>query len=102
MILMNGNSDYGNYHAFCHNGRKFLHVDRFLCTYLQTNWLTNQFQNDAVPLIHHLEFSPSVEGVMTFLFGRVMLCRDLEVAAQVARELGCSCVTLDGDRVRIR
>ncbi len=34
-----------------------------------------------------------------YIFGRTLICRNLEVATQLARTTGLDCVTLDGDQV---
>ncbi|BET00979.1 Structural maintenance of chromosomes [Nesidiocoris tenuis] len=58
------------------------------------------FQNDASPLINSVRFPDAVGNAITFALGNVIVCRNLEVAAQVAKSCRCSCVTLEGDIVR--
>jgi structural maintenance of chromosome 3 (chondroitin sulfate proteoglycan 6) len=36
---------------------------------------------------------------MRYIFGKTMICRNLEVASVLARTTGLDCVTLDGDQV---
>merc|ERR1719460_3175611 len=36
---------------------------------------------------------------LRYIFGRTLICRNLEVATQLARTTGLDCVTLDGDQV---
>lgn len=35
-----------------------------------------------------------------YIFGRTLICRNLEVATKLAKTTGLDCVTLDGDQVR--
>ncbi|WRT67771.1 uncharacterized protein IL334_004744 [Kwoniella shivajii] len=55
--------------------------------------------NDAVPLIHKLKFNR--EYVMAFeqVFGRTIVCDDLQTAAQYTRSHNLNSVTMEGDRV---
>lgn len=46
-----------------------------------------------------IEYSPSIEIVMKYLFGGIMICSELEVASQVAKKYGLTCITLQGDKV---
>merc|ERR1712156_528001 len=54
---------------------------------------------DAIPMVSKLDYEENVEKVMKYIFGRTMICRNLEVATQLARTTGLDCVTLDGDQV---
>lgn len=45
-------------------------------------------------LFHH-----RYDKALRYLFGRTLICRNLEVATQLARTTGLDCVTLDGDQV---
>ena len=55
--------------------------------------------NDAIPLISKLEYKPAVEKVVKHVFDKVLLCRNAEVATQLAKETKMDCVLLDGDFV---
>jgi structural maintenance of chromosome 3 (chondroitin sulfate proteoglycan 6) len=57
--------------------------------------------DDVRPLLGFLEFDATVAPAMQQAFGRVLLCRNLAVAAKYAKEAagGFTCVTLDGDIV---
>lgn len=59
-------------------------------------------RNDVVPLLskvkHDARFAPAFQQV----FGRVAICRDLEVASEVSRGGVLNCITLDGDEVNRR
>nr|CAI5848554.1 unnamed protein product [Callosobruchus analis] len=53
---------------------------------------------DAVPIIDQLRYDKKCDKAMRFVLGKTMICRDLEVATNVARTAGLDCVTLDGDK----
>lgn len=54
---------------------------------------------DAVPMIKKLRYEPKVDVTMKFIFGKVLICRSLEVATSLARTSTLDCITLDGDQV---
>lgn len=56
------------------------------------------FQN-VRPLIDVIKFSENIEKAMKFIFGKILICKDLEIAVHVARLYRFTCVTLDGDKV---
>merc|ERR1712045_975951 len=39
------------------------------------------------------------DKALRYIFGRTLICRNLEVATKLARTTGLDCVTLDGDQV---
>jgi hypothetical protein len=43
----------------------------------------------------------NVFQALRYIFGRTLICRNLEVATQLARTTGLDCVTLDGDQVKL-
>ncbi|KIR29832.1 chromosome associated protein [Cryptococcus deuterogattii 99/473] len=55
--------------------------------------------NDAIPMIQKLQFDR--EYVMAFeqVFGRTIICEDLQSAAHYTRSHGLNAVTIEGDRV---
>lgn len=67
----------------------------------------NRIQNVDSPItdkqrgvINRLTFDPEFASIMRNIFGRVLICRDLEHAAQEGRTRnGVKCVTLSGDMV---
>ena len=54
---------------------------------------------EAVPLLSKLRFKPQHEPAFRHVFGRSLVCKDLDTACRVAATSGCDCVTLDGDAV---
>ncbi|GAB6024529.1 hypothetical protein CHUAL_009682 [Chamberlinius hualienensis] len=55
--------------------------------------------NDAIPMISKLNFEPKYGKAMVYIFGKTLICRNLEVATQLARTTNLDCITLDGDQV---
>uniref|UniRef100_T1HEQ8 SMC hinge domain-containing protein n=1 Tax=Rhodnius prolixus TaxID=13249 RepID=T1HEQ8_RHOPR len=51
------------------------------------------------PLIDVIKFSENIEKAMKFIFGKILICKDLEIAVHVARLYRFTCVTLDGDKI---
>ncbi|KAF6167276.1 hypothetical protein GIB67_043137 [Kingdonia uniflora] len=55
--------------------------------------------SDVVPLLKKLTFSSHYNAAFQQVFGRTVICRDLDVATKVARTNGLDCITLEGDQV---
>ncbi|XP_043703030.1 structural maintenance of chromosomes protein 3 [Telopea speciosissima] len=55
--------------------------------------------SDVIPLIDKLKFSRNLSPAFAQVFGRTLVCRDLDVATRVARSDGLDCITLEGDQV---
>ncbi|KAI9351904.1 RecF/RecN/SMC [Pilaira anomala] len=56
-------------------------------------------KDDAVPLISQLQFEPQYQKAFEQVFGGVILCRTLEVAASYAKSFQLTVVTAEGNRV---
>lgn len=54
---------------------------------------------DVVPLLKKINFRQEYAPAFKQVFGRTVICRDLDVATKVARSDGLDCITLDGDQV---
>lgn len=54
---------------------------------------------DFVPLLKKLKYRADHRRAFEQVFGRTVICRDLETATKVARNNGLDCITLDGDQV---
>ncbi|CAM6125245.1 unnamed protein product [Calypogeia fissa] len=54
---------------------------------------------DVVPLLKKLRYNQHFSAAFGQVFGRTVICRDLEVATNVARSSEVDCITLDGDQV---
>ncbi|CAO2840950.1 unnamed protein product [Amaranthus hypochondriacus] len=55
--------------------------------------------DDVVPLLKKLKFQDMYTKAFSQVFGRTVVCRNLDVAARVARTDGLDCITLEGDQV---
>lgn len=53
----------------------------------------------AIPLMKKVEFAPIYRGVMEQVFGKTLLCRDNEIAADYAAKFDVDCVTMEGFQV---
>lgn len=68
----------------------------------QANFPT-KWGTDVVPLIGKLKYAPKFAPAVQQVFGKVVVCRSLEVATEVAAQDGnVSCVTMEGDQVERR
>ncbi|CAG0882056.1 unnamed protein product [Darwinula stevensoni] len=56
---------------------------------------------DAIPMVSKLQFDAKFDVAMKHIFGRTLICRNLEVATQLARSAQLDCITLDGDQVKL-
>ncbi|KAI4308346.1 hypothetical protein L6164_031429 [Bauhinia variegata] len=54
---------------------------------------------DVIPLLTRLNFKPEYSPAFSQVFARTVICRDLDVAARVARNDGVDCITLEGDQI---
>jgi len=54
---------------------------------------------DAIAMVSKLEYEDRYDKALRYIFGRTLICRNLEVATQLARTSHLDCVTLDGDQV---
>eukprot|EP00923_Selenidium_pygospionis_P001523 GHVN01002223.1.p1 GENE.GHVN01002223.1~~GHVN01002223.1.p1 ORF type:complete len:846 (-),score=134.52 GHVN01002223.1:548-3085(-) len=52
----------------------------------------------VVPLIECIEYPPHVKPAVESVFGRFLLCENIDVCRQFAKE-GFDCITVDGDKV---
>eukprot|EP01104_Vermistella_antarctica_P010638 TRINITY_DN2847_c1_g2_i3.p1 TRINITY_DN2847_c1_g2~~TRINITY_DN2847_c1_g2_i3.p1 ORF type:complete len:870 (-),score=309.49 TRINITY_DN2847_c1_g2_i3:51-2660(-) len=56
----------------------------------------------AMPLIDQLRFKPLFKKALQQVFGRTLICRNIQIASEYARSYNLNCVTLDGDQVNKR
>jgi len=54
---------------------------------------------DAIAMVTKLDYEEKYDKALRYIFGRTLICRNLEVATKLARTTGLDCVTLDGDQV---
>ncbi|CAN6816217.1 unnamed protein product [Brassica oleracea] len=55
--------------------------------------------SDAIPLLRRLKFDSKFAPAFGQVFGRTVVCQDLNVATRVAKSDGLDCITLEGDQV---
>ncbi|XP_063994564.1 structural maintenance of chromosomes protein 3-like [Diachasmimorpha longicaudata] len=55
--------------------------------------------SDAIPMISKLNYDGKYDRAMRYIFGKTLICRNLEAATNLARTSGLDCVTLEGDQV---
>ena len=58
--------------------------------------------SDAIPMISKLKFDTEYERAIKHVFGKTLICRNMETATQIARTQNLDCITLDGDQVSRR
>ncbi|WOK97408.1 structural maintenance of chromosomes protein 3 [Canna indica] len=61
--------------------------------------ITYPQSSDVVPLLKKLKFRSDYAPAFSQVFGRTVICRDLDVATNVARNNSLDCITLEGDQV---
>lgn len=50
-------------------------------------------------MVSKLHYDAKYDKAMRYLFGKTLICRNLEVATKLAKTTGLDCVTLEGDQV---
>lgn len=50
-------------------------------------------------MVSKLRYEPKYDKAIRYLFGKTLICRNLDVATKLARTTGLDCVTLEGDQV---
>ncbi|XWS71366.1 hypothetical protein CRYUN_Cryun03dG0132600 [Craigia yunnanensis] len=66
---------------------------------VKSTHVTYPQSSDVIPLLKKLNFSPKFAPAFAQVFGRTVICRDIDVATRVARTDGLDCITLEGDQV---
>ncbi len=51
---------------------------------------------DAVPVINQLQFDPMFQPALMQIFGKTLICRDMDRASQYAKNASLDCITLEG------
>ena len=54
--------------------------------------------NDAIEMISRLDYDPMFEKAFQQVFGKTIICPNLQIAAQYARSHGVTAITPEGDR----
>lgn len=50
-------------------------------------------------MVSKLKYGEKYDKAMRYLFGKTLICRNLDVATKLAKSTGLDCITLDGDSV---
>jgi structural maintenance of chromosome 3 (chondroitin sulfate proteoglycan 6) len=53
--------------------------------------------NDAISLLKKIKYESKVERAVKHVFDKILLCRNGEIATQLAKKARMDCVSLDGD-----
>ncbi|XP_020962796.1 structural maintenance of chromosomes protein 3-like isoform X2 [Arachis ipaensis] len=61
--------------------------------------ITYPQSSGVIPLLKKLNFKHDYNPAFSQVFGRTVVCKNLDVASRVARTDGLDCITLDGDQV---
>lgn len=72
-------------------------------TFMPLNRLRSRPMNmprasDTIPMIDKLQYDPAYERAFQHVFGKTIICPNLQVAAQYARSHGVNAITPEGDR----
>ena len=51
---------------------------------------------DVFPMIRELQFEPRFRQAMLTVFGKTLMCRDIDVASQYSKSANLDCVTMEG------
>lgn len=54
---------------------------------------------DSIPMISKLRYEEIYDKALRYIFGKTLICRNLERATELAKSTGLDCVTLEGDQV---
>lgn len=54
---------------------------------------------DSIPMISKLRYEEQYDKALRYIFGKTLICRNLERATELAKSTGLDCVTLEGDQV---
>eukprot|EP00894_Picocystis_sp_ML_P003562 jgi/Pico_ML_1/54079/g4504.t1 len=60
------------------------------------------YGTDVLPMINKLKFDEKFKPAMLQVFGKTLICRDLDVGTNVARTTQLNCVTLEGDQAVLK
>ncbi|EAW14318.1 chromosome segregation protein SMC [Aspergillus clavatus NRRL 1] len=72
-------------------------------TFMPLNRLRSRAANlprasDTIPMIDKLQYDPAYEKAFQHVFGKTIICPNLQVASQYARSHGVNAITPEGDR----
>ena len=50
-------------------------------------------------MVQKLKYDPKYAKAMKYIFGKTLICRNLECATELGKQFHLDCVTLEGDQV---
>lgn len=50
-------------------------------------------------MVSKLNYDVRFEKAMRYIFGKTLICRNLEVATEMSKQYNLDCITIDGDQV---
>lgn len=53
-------------------------------------------------MVNRLEYDKKLDKAMRYIFGRTLICRNLEIATNISKQYNLDCITIDGDQVSIQ
>lgn len=60
----------------------------------------NFFFQNAIAMVQKLKYDAKYAKAMKYIFGKTLICRNLECATELGKQFHLDCVTLEGDQVR--
>lgn len=66
---------------------------------LQSSSIEQSTSRDALPMIDQLQYDPMFQPAVSQVFGKTLICRDIDKAAQYSKSENLDCITLEGDQV---
>lgn len=55
--------------------------------------------NDSIPMISKLKYEEKYDKALRYIFGKTLMCRNLERATELTKTTGLDCITLEDDQV---
>ena len=55
--------------------------------------------SNVVPMINLLKYDKKLKNAMAHVFGKTLVCKNLDVATEMAKKSGLNCVTPEGEQV---
>ena len=55
-------------------------------------------QQDAFPIMEKLQYDDDFEGIISFVFGKTLVCRNMDTVVKLAKTSNLDCITLDGEK----
>lgn len=50
-------------------------------------------------MVNKLKYEPHLDKALRFIFGKTLICRNLEIATTISKQSMLDCITIDGDQV---